>query len=166
MKSAIIGFLFSGSLLATSVPLPEIDLPTDGYDISTFRKYSEMKGIPELSDGSVRVFYMHQGRVSSAIEISLASGDSKMWPDWFEDSAPVSFRLERHYLEALSSSLVDSDLDSIPKSVIPSFDGSCHLLEVRRDGRYYWRLHRNSSSGYFKAIVALVEIMVPQKKEK
>ena len=165
MKTQL-SFIF---LIITAVthaaPLAEVNIP-DGYDIGAFRKYSAMKNISSLGENSLRVFFMSQGRVSKAVEISLTSGHARLWPDWFEKSDPKAFTLNYRELSAITTSLIKKDLDAIPETVMPSSDGTCHLLEIMDEKGYYWRLHRNSSNGYFKAIANLVDLISLQIESK
>jgi hypothetical protein len=163
IAAIILGILAS---VATAEPLSEIGLDSAGYDIGAFRKYSELKEVPPLRKNSIRVFFMHQGRVGKAIELSLSSGRCELWPDWFEKKEPIVFTIEHDDRAAVSSALVQKSLVAIPQNVMPSFDGTCHLIEIRNDEGYFWRLHRNSNDGYFLSLVSLLDMISRKADEK
>ncbi len=151
--------------VANAERLSEINLDSAGYDIGAFRKYSEMKEVPPLRENSIRVFFMNQGRVEKTVELSLSSGRCELWPDWFEKKESVFFDVERDDRIAVSSALIKESLIAIPQNVRPSLDGSCHLIEIRNEAGYFWRLHRNSTDGYFRSLVSLLD-MISRKADE
>ena len=141
-------------------PLAKVDLPSTGYDIRAFRSYCEKKNVPPIRPNSIRVFFMGQGRVSQAVEISLEDGRCEIWPDVFEKTESKVMDRDWSTKVRLSRVLVREELNQIPSRPNHiSADGVCHLLEIQDEDGYSWWLHRNSKSGYFRALVGMVDLI-------